>query len=211
MKKAILGRKLGMTQIFADGGEVIPVSVIEAGPCTVVQKKSAEVDGYTAVKVGYSDITEYKAGKPGLGQFKKAGLTPKKYMREIPVDAASYEVGQEIKADIFNPGDKVDVHAASRGKGFAGSIKKHGQSRGPMTHGSRYHRGPGSLGSVDAARVFKGRPLPGRMGGTRVTVQNLEVVKIYPDRNIILIRGAIPGPKGGLVTIKSSVKSKTGA
>ncbi len=207
MKKAILGHKIGMTQVFNDKGEVIPVTVIEAGPCTVVQKKTRENHGYDALQIGFCEKKESRTSKPYLGQFSKVGLKPKKYLREISVeDTLSYEVGQEIKADIFTLGEKVDVTATSRGKGFAGSIKRHGQSRGPMSHGSRYHRGPGSLGSVAPARVFKGRNLPGRMGGDRVTVQNLVVVRVYLERNLILIKGAVPGPVKGLVTVKSAVK-----
>ncbi len=212
MKKAILGRKIGMTQIFGEKGEAIPVTVVEAGPCTVVQKMSSDSHGYDALQIGYMDIKEHKAGKPRLGQFQKSGLKPKKFVREVTLkDMESYDIGQEITADIFSAGEKIDVVAVSRGKGFAGSIKRHNQHRGPMTHGSRYHRGPGTLGGVDAARVFKGQTLPGRMGGVRVTVQNLEIAKVYPERNLILIKGAIPGPKKGLVTIKSAVKSKAKA
>ncbi len=214
MKKAILGRKIGMTQIFSENGKVIPVTVVEAGPCVVIEKKNIETHGYEALRVGFLDKKEHRATKPYKGQFSKAGVSPKQYLRELKVeDTGSYEVGQEIKADIFSGGEKIDVVSTSRGKGFAGSIKRHGHSRGPMSHGSRYHRGPGSLGSVDAARVFKGHKLPGHMGEDRVTVQNLEVARVYPDRNLVLVKGAIPGPKNGLVTIKSSVKSKaeTGA
>ena len=209
MKKAILGRKIGMTQIFGDLGEAIPVTVVEAGPCTVVKKIQKDTCGYNALQIGYLDVKEHKAGKPQKGQFEKSGLKPKKYLREIKInDVESYDIGQEIKVDTFAAGEKVDVVSISRGKGFAGSIKRHNQHRGPMSHGSRYHRGPGSLGGVDAARVFKGQTLPGRMGGTRVTVQNLEVARVYPERNLILIKGSIPGPRKGLVTIKSAVKSK---
>jgi large subunit ribosomal protein L3 len=212
MKKAILGRKVGMTQIFGDKGESITVTVVEAGPCTVVQKKTRDTHGYDALQIGYLDNKEHKVGKPLLGQFQKVGLKPKKYLREVSLeDTAAYSIGQEIKADIFAPGDKIDVVAVSRGKGFAGSIKRHNQHRGPMSHGSRYHRGPGSLGGIMAARVFKGQTLPGRMGGARVTAQNLEVARVYPERNLILIKGAIPGPNKGLVTIKSAVKSKAKA
>jgi large subunit ribosomal protein L3 len=212
MKKAILGRKIGMTQVFGDKGEAIPVTVVEAGPCTVVEKKSVATHGYDAIQIGYGDIKEHRTTKPLLGHFGKAGLKPKKYLREISVDdLEAYAIGQEIKADLFTTGEKIDVVSVSKGKGFAGSIKRHNQHRGPMSHGSRYHRGPGSLGGVDAARVFKGQTLPGRMGSDRVTVQNLEVARVYADRNLILIKGAIPGPKHGLVTIKSAVKSKAKA
>ncbi|HHX77558.1 MAG TPA: 50S ribosomal protein L3 [Firmicutes bacterium] len=207
MIKTILGRKLGMTQIFGDKGELIPVTVIEAGPCAVVQVKRKASDGYDALQIGFGEKKEARTIKPDLGRFKKAGVKAKKYLREIPFGGEKdYKEGQEIKADIFNAGDKVDVSALSKGKGFAGSIKKYGQGRGPMSHGSHYHRGPGSLGAVDPARVFKGRPLPGRMGGNKVTVLNLEIARVDAERNLILIKGAVPGPKDGLVTIRSSVK-----
>jgi large subunit ribosomal protein L3 len=209
VNKAIIGKKVGMTQIFDKDGRVIPVTVIEAGPCYVIQKKSKETDGYDAVQLGFGDLKEQRANKPLKGHFMKASVAPKKHLREFRLaDAAAYEVGQEIRADIFAEGDLVDVTARSKGKGFAGSIKRHGQRRGPMSHGSHYHRGPGSLGSIDAARVFKGRPLPGRMGGDRVTVQRLQVVKVDADNNLLLVRGAVPGPRGGLVTIKDSVKAQ---
>ncbi|MBS4021488.1 MAG: 50S ribosomal protein L3 [Dethiobacter sp.] len=208
MQKAILGKKVGMTQIFDQAGRVIPVTVIEAGPCVVLQKKSVATDGYESIQVGFSDIAERKTIKPALGHFKKAGLTPKKYLRELRLDDINaYEVGQEIRAEVFAEGDLVDVTAVSRGKGFAGTIKRHGQSRGPMTHGSHYHRGPGSMGAVGPARVFKGKNLPGRMGGEKVTVQMLKVVRVDKERNLLLIRGAVPGPRGVLVTVKNSVKA----
>lgn len=208
MEKAILGKKLGMTQVFTPEGQVIPVTVIEAGPCYVVQKKSNAIDGYEAIQVGFGNLKDKHITKPQAGHFAKANAAVKKYVREFRLaDVSAYEVGQEIKADTFSEGDWVDVTAKSKGKGFAGSIKRHGQSRGPMTHGSHYHRGPGSLGSVDAARVFKGRPLPGRMGGEKITVQKLQVVRVDGERNLLLVRGAVPGPKGGLVTIKNSVKA----
>lgn len=208
MQKAILGKKLGMTQIFNEEGKVVPVTVIEAGPCIVVQKKSQETEGYEAIQLGFYDIAERKVNKPLQGHFKKANVAPKKYLAEFKLEnVQGYEVGQEIKADVFSVGEAVDVTGTSKGKGFAGSIKRHNQSRGPMSHGSRYHRGPGSLGAVDPARVFKGQTLPGRMGGEKVTVQNLEVVKVDTERNLLLIKGAIPGAKGSLVTIKDSVKA----
>ncbi|QNO14791.1 50S ribosomal protein L3 [Alkalicella caledoniensis] len=208
MQKAILGKKLGMTQIFNEEGKVVPVTVIEAGPCIVVQKKSQETEGYEAIQLGFYDIAERKVNKPLQGHFKKANVAPKKYLAEFKLEnVQGYEVGQEIKADVFSVGEAVDVTGTSKGKGFAGSIKRHNQSRGPMSHGSRYHRGPGSLGAVDPARVFKGQTLPGRMGGEKVTVQNLEVVKVDIERNLLLIKGAIPGAKGSLVTIKDSVKA----
>ncbi len=208
MIKTILGRKLGMTQVFGEKGELIPVTVIEAGPCAVVQVKRKVSDGYDGLQVGFGDKKESRTNKPDEGRFKKVGVKAKKYLREIPVDEEKdYKEGQEIKADIFSAGDKVDVSALSRGKGFAGSIKKYGQGRGPMSHGSHYHRGPGSMGAVDPARIFKGRPLPGRMGGNKVTVLNLEIARVDAERNLILIRGAVPGPKDGLVTVRSSVKN----
>ncbi|NLM52868.1 MAG: 50S ribosomal protein L3 [Firmicutes bacterium] len=208
MKKAIIGKKIGMTQLFDAEGQVIPVTVIKAGPCYVVQKKSVETDGYEAVQLGFEDIKEQRLTKPLVGHFKKANVSPKKYLREFRLDDVSaYEVGQEIKADIFAEGDWVDVTAKSKGKGFTGAIKRHGQGRGPETHGSHYHRGPGSLGAVGISRVFKGQTLPGRMGGKTVTVQKLKVVKVDADRNLLLVRGAVPGPRGALVTIKDSVKA----
>lgn len=208
MEKAILGKKLGMTQVFTQEGEVVPVTVIEAGPCVVVQKKSQETDGYESIQLGFGEVKESRINKPLQGHFKKANVAPKKYLAEFKLkDITSYEVGQEIKADVFATGEFVDVTGTSKGKGFAGSIKRHNQARGPMSHGSRYHRGPGSLGAVDPARVFKGRALPGRMGGETVTVQNLLVVKVDSEKNLLLVKGAIPGAKGSLVTIKDSVKA----
>lgn len=208
MEKAILGKKLGMTQVFTQEGEVVPVTVIEAGPCVVVQKKSQETDGYESIQLGFGEVKERRINKPLQGHFKKANVAPKKYLAEFRLkDITSYEVGQEIKADVFATGEFVDVTGTSKGKGFAGSIKRHNQSRGPMSHGSRYHRGPGSLGAVDPARVFKGQTLPGRMGGETVTVQNLQVVKVDSEKNLLLVKGAIPGAKGSLVTIKDSVKA----
>jgi large subunit ribosomal protein L3 len=208
VQKAILGKKIGMTQIFDEVGRVIPVTVIEAGPCVVVQKKTVETDGYEAIQVGFAQVKEKKVTKPMAGHFGKAGQTPKKYVREFRLkDTAGYEVGQELKADVFAEGEWVDVTGVSRGKGFAGNIKRHGYSRGPTTHGSHYHRGPGSMGAVDAARVFKGKKLPGRMGGDKITVQKLQVVRVDTDRNILLIRGAVPGARGGLLTVKNSEKA----
>jgi large subunit ribosomal protein L3 len=208
VKKAILGKKVGMTQIFTAEGRVIPVTVIEAGPCVVVQKKTAETDGYEAIQVGFGAIKDKHVTKPMGGHFKKANATAKKYVREFRFeDTGAYEVGQEIKADVFAEGEWVDVTGVSRGKGFAGTIKRHGQSRGPTTHGSHYHRGPGSMGAVDPARVFKGKKLPGRMGRDKVTVQKLQVVRVDTDRNLILVRGAVPGPRGGLVAVKNTVKN----
>jgi len=204
MAKGILGKKIGMTQIFDEEGQAIPVTVIEAKPNVVVQKKTVEIDGYNAIQIGFEDIKEHKLNKPLLGHFKKVGVSPKRYLKEIRTeDVEKYEVGQEIKVDIFKKGEKVDVVGTSKGKGFAGAIKRWNFSRGPMSHGSRYHRRPGSLGSTDPARVFKGRKLPGRMGGERVTIRNLEIVKVDPEKNMLLIKGSVPGPKKGLVLIKN--------
>ena len=210
MQKAILAKKLGMTQIFDETGKVIPVTVIEAGPNAVVQKKTVENDGYDAVQVGFVDLKEKKTNKPTKGHFAKAGVTPKKFIKEFRLDDVSnLNVGDEIKADIFEAGEKVDVAGISKGKGFAGTIKRWGQHRGPMTHGSGYHRGPGSMGMCsDPGRVFKGKRLPGHMGVERVTIQNLAVVKVDADKNIILIKGGLPGPKGGLLIVKNTVKGR---
>lgn len=208
LEKAILGIKIGMTQIFEAGDKAVPVTVIEAGPCTVLQKKRNETDGYNAIQVGFYNLKEKLVNKPLKGHFKKANAKPLRYIREFRVENVDgYEVGQEINADIFAPEDVVDVVGTSKGKGFAGGVKRHNFARGSMGHGSKYHRRPGSLAAKGPARVFKGRRLPGRMGGERVTVQGLKVVKVYPDRNLILIKGAIPGPKRGLVIIKNSVKA----
>ncbi|AAM25435.1 MAG: 50S ribosomal protein L3 [Caldanaerobacter subterraneus] len=210
MKKGILGKKHGMTQIFDEKGEVIPVTVIEAGPCVVVQKKTVEKDGYNAIQVGFGDVSEKKLNKPLLGHFKKAGVSPKRYLREFRLDDISgYEVGTEIKVDIFKPGDRVDVTGISKGKGFAGVIKRYGARRGPMSHGSKYHRRVGSMGATtDPGRTFKGKKMPGRMGSDRVTIQNLEVVKVDPELNLLVVKGSVPGPKGSLLIIRDSVKSK---
>ena len=208
MKKAILGTKIGMTQIFGEGGAVIPVTVILAGPCTVVQKKTIESDGYEAVQVGFGEVKEKHLNKPLLGHFKKADTANKKYLRELRLeDISELNVGDEIKADIFAAGEKVDVSGISKGKGFAGPMK-HGLHRGPMTHGSKSKRVSGSMGMCsNPGRVFKGKVLPGHMGSEKVTIQNLEVVKIDADENLILVKGAIPGAKGGLVTVRNSVKA----
>ncbi|MEC0212694.1 50S ribosomal protein L3 [Paenibacillus ehimensis] len=207
MTKGILGKKLGMTQVFTPEGLVVPVTVIQAGPCTVLQKKDSENDGYEAIQIGFADKKEKNANKPELGHAKKAGTTPKRYVKELRgVQISEYEVGQEIKADVFSEGEFVDVTGTSKGKGFQGVIKRHNQSTGPMAHGSRYHRGPGSMGSIQANRVPKGKKLPGHMGTETVTIQKLEVVKVDVERNVLLIKGSIPGPKNSFVTIKSSVK-----
>ncbi|GIP30587.1 50S ribosomal protein L3 [Paenibacillus sp. J23TS9] len=205
--KGILGKKLGMTQVFTAEGNVIPVTVIEAGPCVVLQKKDVENDGYEAIQIGFSDKKESRSNKPEAGHAKKANTAPKRYVREVRgVDLGAYEVGQELKADIFAEGEYVDVTGTSKGKGFQGNIKRWGQSRGPMAHGSRYHRGPGSMGSIQANRVPKGKHLPGHMGHVTVTVQKLEVVKVDTERNVLLIKGAIPGPKNSFVKINETVK-----
>lgn len=205
--KGILGRKLGMTQVFTAEGNVIPVTVIEAGPCVVLQKKDLENDGYESIQIGFADKKEKNANKPEAGHAKKANTAPKRYVREIRgVDLASVEVGQELKADIFAEGEFVDVTGISKGKGFQGVIKRWGQSRGPMSHGSRYHRRPGSMGSIQANRVPKGKRLPGHMGHDTVTIQKLEIVKVDAERNVLLVKGSIPGPKKGFIQIKQSVK-----
>ncbi len=209
MTKAILARKVGMTQIFDEQGRVVPVTVLEAGPCRVVQVKEKETDGYNSIQLGLVEQKEHRVNRPMKGHFQKAKVKPFRFLREFRVeDSAAYKPGQEVKADSFAAGDLVDISAVSRGKGFAGSIKKMGFARGPKTHGSHYHRGPGSLGSVDAARVFKGRELPGRMGGWRRTIQCLLVVDTDAEKNILLVKGSVPGPRGGLVEIKESVKSR---
>ncbi|MFO7952349.1 MAG: 50S ribosomal protein L3 [Bacillota bacterium] len=209
MDKAILARKVGMTQVYDDQGRVIPVTVLEAGPCRVVQVKSMDKDGYNSIQLGYKGKKENRVNKPLKGHFQRAKLKPMQYLREFRINnPESYSPGQEIKADCFAVGDNVDVSATSKGKGFAGAIKKLNFGRGPKTHGSHYHRGPGSLGSMGVARVFKGRPLPGRMGARRRTVQKLNVVDVDAEKNILLVKGSVPGPRGGLVEIKESVKSK---
>jgi len=210
MTKGILGKKIGMTQIFDEAGRAIPVTVIEAGPCVVVQKKTVENDGYSAIQVGFEDIKESKLNKPLRGHFAKHGVKPKRFLRELRLkDADKYEVGQEIRVDIFQPGEKVDVTGISKAKGFQGVIKRHGQQRGPMSHGSMYHRRVGSMGSnTFPARTFPGKKMPGRMGGERVTVLNLQVVKVDPDRNLLLVKGSVPGNKNSLLIIRDSVKSK---
>ena len=209
MKKAILATKVGMTQIFNDDGVLTPVTVLQAGPCVVTQVKTVENDGYSAVQVGFVDKREKLVAKPQKGAFDKAGVSYKRYVRELKLDdAESYEVKQEIKADMFAAGDKVDATAISKGKGFQGAIKRHGQSRGPMAHGSKYHRHAGSNGACsDPSKVFKGKKMPGHMGAKKITVQNLEVIRVDAENNLILVKGAVPGPKKALVTIKETVKS----
>jgi large subunit ribosomal protein L3 len=210
MSKFILGKKIGMTQIFNDAGLSIPVTVIQAGPCPVVQKKTVETDGYTALKLGFEEIPEKKLNKPEKGLFSKIKVSSRRYLKEFRTeDVAKYEVGQEIKAaDMFTNGDRVDVSGISKGKGFQGTIKRYGQKGGKETHGSMYHRRVGSMSAnTSPARVFKGKRLPGHMGVDKITVQNLDVVRVDSERNLLLIKGAVPGPKGGLVVVKGTVKS----
>jgi len=209
MKKAIIGRKIGMTQIFDEKGTVIPVTVIEAGPCTVAQVKTTETDGYNAVQLGFGEVKEHKVNKPEMGHFKKGNVKATKHLREFRLDDVSdKKVGDEIKVDIFSEGDVIDVQGKTKGKGFQGVIKRHGQSRGPMGHGSMYHRRPGSMGSTSTpGRVFKGKKLPGHMGNTTVTIQNLKVVKVDLEKNVILVKGSVPGNKGVILKIKDAVKA----
>ena len=209
MKKAILATKVGMTQIFNEDGVLTPVTVLQAGPCVVTQVKTVENDGYSAVQVGFVDKREKLVNKPLKGHFDKAGVSYKRYVREFKLeDAEGYAVAQEIKADVFTAGDKIDATAISKGKGFQGAIKRHGQSRGPMTHGSKFHRHAGSNGSAsDPSKVFKGKKMPGQMGAVKVTVQNLEIVRVDAEDNLLLVKGAVPGPKKSTVIIKESVKA----
>lgn len=208
MNKGLIGKKLGMTQIFDEQGKVIPVTVIEAGPCVVAQVKTVETDGYNAIQLGFGDVKESKINKPEKGHFAKSKLTPKKHLREFRLDSLeNVKVGDELKADVFAAGDKIDVQGTSKGKGFQGVIKRHGQSRGPMGHGSMYHRRPGSMGSTSTpGRVFKGKKLPGHMGVATVTIQNLDVVRVDMDKNVILVKGSVPGNKGAILKIKSAAK-----
>ena len=209
MKKAILATKVGMTQIFNEEGILTPVTVLQAGPCVVTQVKTTENDGYEAVQVGFVDKREKLVSKPLKGHFEKAGVSYKRYVREFRFEnSADYKPADEIKADIFAAGDKVDATAISKGKGFQGAIKRHGQHRGPMAHGSKFHRHQGSNGSATTpGRVFKGKGMPGQMGGVQVTIQNLEVVRVDAENNLILVKGAVPGPKKSLVTLKETVKA----
>lgn len=207
MLKAILGKKVGMTQIFTEDGAMVPVTVVEAGPCVVTQVKTVESDGYDAVQVGFGDIRESLVNKPASGQFKKAGLTVKKYLREFRT-IQEFKVGDEIKVDVFENGDKIDVTGISKGKGFAGAIKRWGQHRGPMTHGSKYHRGQGSMGAKSyPGRVFKTKRMPGHMGAVQRTIVNVEVVGVDAEKNMLLIKGSVPGAKGQLLTIKKSTRA----
>ena len=207
MKNDLLPNKVGMTQIFNEAGELVPVTVLQAGPCVVTQVKTIENDGYEAVQVGFEDIREKLVNKPVKGMFDKAGVSYKRYVREFKLEG-EYSVKDEIKVDVFEAGDKIDATAIAKGKGFQGAIKRHGQSRGPMAHGSKYHRHAGSNGSCSTpSRVFKGKKMPGHMGGKKVTTQNLEVVRVDAEKNLLLVKGAVPGPKKSLVTIKESVKA----
>ncbi len=207
--KTIIGKKVGMTQIFDEHGKVIPVTVIEAGPCVISQVKSVETDGYNAIQLGFGDVKESKVNKPIKGHFAKANVPAKKHLREFRLDSIEgIKVGDELKADVFAEGEKIDVQGTSKGKGFQGVIKRHGQHRGPMGHGSMYHRRPGSMGATSTpGRVFKGKKLPGHMGRVTVTIQNLDVVKVDLDKNVILVKGSVPGPKGAILKIKSAVKA----
>lgn len=209
MKKAILATKVGMTQIFSEDGTLTPVTVLQAGPCVVTQVKTVENDGCSAVQVGFVDKREKLVAKPQKGHFDKAGVSYKRYIKELKLEnAEEYSVKDEIKADVFEAGDKVDATAVSKGKGFQGAIKRHGQHRGPMAHGSKFHRHAGSNGSATSpGRVFKGKKMPGQMGNVKVTVQNLEIVRVDAEANLILVKGSVPGPKKALVTLRESVKS----
>ena len=208
MKKAILATKVGMTQIFNEDGVLTPVTVLQAGPCVVTQVKTVENDGYSAVQVGFVDKREKLVNKPLKGHFEKAGVSYKRYVRELKLeDAENYAPAQEIKADIFAAGDHIDATAISKGKGFQGAIKRHGQSRGPMAHGSKFHRHAGSNGACsDPSKVFKGKKMPGQMGHKKITIQNLEIVRVDAEKNLLLVKGSVPGPRKSLVTIKETVK-----
>ena len=210
MKKAILGKKLGMTQVFTEDGNLVPVTVIEAGPCVVVQKKTVETDGYEAVQLGFEDKKESRSNKPEKGHFQKAGVPVKKYLKEFKLEnAAELNPGDVLDVNQFADGDTLDVTGISKGHGYAGTIKRWGTHRGPMTHGSHYHRGPGSLGACSSpSRVFKGKKLPGHFGVVKVTVQNLDLVKVDAERNLLLVKGSVPGPKGGVLVVKNAVKAE---
>ncbi|EJU3236216.1 50S ribosomal protein L3 [Listeria monocytogenes] len=209
MTKGILGRKVGMTQVFTENGELIPVTVIEAAQNVVLQKKTVETDGYEAVQIGFEDKRAILSNKPEQGHVAKTNTTPKRFIREFrDVNLDEYEIGAEVKVDVFAEGDIIDATGVSKGKGFQGVIKRHGQSRGPMAHGSRYHRRPGSMGPVAPNRVFKNKLLPGRMGGEQITIQNLEIVKVDVEKNVLLVKGNVPGAKKALVQIKTATKAK---
>jgi large subunit ribosomal protein L3 len=208
MAKMILGKKVGMTQVFSPEGKIIPVTAIEAGPCVVAQVKAEETDGYNAVQIGFGAIKDKSVNKAMKGHFAKSGAAPVRFLKELRIDnVEDFQVGQSIDISIFQPGEKVDVVGISKGKGFAGTIKRWNFQRGPMAHGSKNHRRPASAGAKGPARVFKGKKSPGRMGGERVTVQNLEVVKVDVEKNLLLIKGAVPGPKKGLIMVKNAVKA----
>lgn len=209
MKKALIGKKIGMTQIFDQNGKVVPVTVVEAGPCVVVQKKTVETDGYDAIQVGFGEIREKLVNKPRKGHFAKAGVSLRRTLKEFRLeDVSGYNVGDEIKVDTFAVGEKVDVSGVSKGKGFQGTIKRWNGSRGPMSHGSKFHRSVGSMGaSSDPSRTFKNKKMPGHMGAVNTTVLNLEVVKVMAEKNIILIKGGIPGPNKATVVIRNSVRA----
>ena len=209
MTKGILGKKIGMTQVFAENGDLIPVTVIEATPNVILQKKTSETDGYNAVQLGFDDKRDKLSNKPEKGHVAKADTAPKRFIREFRgLDVNAHEVGQEITVDTFAAGDIIDVTGVTKGKGFQGVIKRHGYTIGSMTHGSRFHRSPGSIGSVDAQRVFKGKRLPGRMGNKTVTIQNLEIVRVDAERNLILVKGNVPGSRKSLVQVRSAIKGK---
>ncbi|MCI9063348.1 MAG: 50S ribosomal protein L3 [Clostridia bacterium] len=209
MKKGIIGKKIGMTQIFDEKGNVIPVTVIEAGPCVVAQVKTVDTDGYDALQLGFGEVKTKHMNKPEMGHFAKSKIENKKHLREFRLESIEgVKVGDEIKADVFQAGEKVDIQGTSKGKGFQGVIKRHGQHRGPMGHGSMYHRRPGSMGSTSTpGRVFKGKKLPGHMGSQTITIQNLDVVSVDMDKNVILVKGSVPGCKGAILKIKSAVKA----
>ena len=203
MAKGIIGKKIGMTQYFQEDGTVVPVTVVQAGPCVVVQKKNEEKDGYNSVQLGYENINEDNLNKPERGHFKSRDVKPKKHLKEFKNIADEYDEGDEVDVSQFEQGDIVDIIGVSKGKGFSGNVKRWNHGTGPKTHGSHFHRAPGSIGSVDAARVFKGQKMPGRMGEDKVTIKNLKIVEVDEDRNVLLVKGSVPGPKKGILTIKS--------
>lgn len=208
MVRGLLGKKLGMTRIFTEDGLWVDVTVVEAGPCTVVQRKTKETDGYDAVQLGFGQVKEKRCNKPRLGHFRKGGVEPKRSLRELRIPGESeLKAGDEVKADIFEVGDRVDISGTSKGKGFAGVIKRHGFSGGPGGHGSHFHRAPGSIGqSADPAKVYKGKKMPGRMGNRKVTVKNLEILTVDPEKNLLLVRGSVPGANGGLLMVRKCAK-----
>lgn len=207
--KAIMGRKVGMTTYFGKDGEALPVTIVQAGPCVVVQKKTEDKDGYDAIQIGFEEVKPEKLNKPLLGHFKKANLSPRRFLKEIRGKFEDLDVGSEIRVDIFEPGEKVDVVGTSKGKGFAGVMKRWGFSGGPATHGSMSHRRPASAGPQQPQRIIKGKKMPGHMGAERVTIQNLEIVEVDPEKNLLLIKGAVPGPRGGVLLIRQAIKSSS--